>query len=79
MSDLKNHIAEARAFTKRHLPQCAEEMLEWQDTALLRDGRMRELGKLCSKIDPQYSLKLAEGMVTRAALEYVKDAAAKGE
>lgn len=63
-------MEEGREYVKAHLAECAREMLEWYDTALLRDGRMRELAKILKPISPNYdSLGLAESLVRRAALE----------
>jgi hypothetical protein len=58
----------AKAFAERHLSTLAAEIIEWQDTAVLRDGKMRELGSICSALDDDHSLQLAESFVSRAAL-----------
>jgi hypothetical protein len=67
--DTKQALIDARLFAKTHLSELAAEIIEWQDTAILRDGRMRELAVLCLPLESNHSLKLAESLVARAAME----------
>lgn len=37
-----------QAFAEANLPELCAELTEWQDTAVLRDGKMRQLAQLCT-------------------------------
>jgi len=70
MSDELKEVRErGEAFAGEHVVECAAELLEWSNTALLRDGRIRELAKMLAKLDEHHALPLAERFATRAALE----------
>lgn len=72
MSDIKQFRTEAEAFAKQHLSECSAELMEWQDTAILRDGKVRELALMCNRFtDGHSSLRVAESFVNRAAHEFV--------
>lgn len=71
MSDRIKTRDACKAFAATHLAQCAAELCTWQDTAILCDGRLRELAAMCSKfIDNHDGLRVAESMVNRAALDF---------
>lgn len=75
MAELKQLREECKAFAAKHLAECAAELIEWQDTAILREGKVRELSALCQGfIDNHDSLRVAESMVTRAALDAARRA-----
>jgi hypothetical protein len=60
----------SEVFVNAHLRECAAELLEWSDTGVLRDGRVRELAKLCAQwTGPSNALNVAESYVKHAALE----------
>jgi hypothetical protein len=62
----------AEAFCAANLKACCAELVEWSRTALLRDGKVRELASLCAVYMGEYdSLKLAERMVQNAACELI--------
>lgn len=63
-------MAQAEDFAKDHLRECAAELIEWSDTAVLKDGKVRELARLCSEMVPHAceGLKLAQRLVEREAL-----------
>ncbi|NML34883.1 hypothetical protein [Paraburkholderia antibiotica] len=67
----------AKSFAKEHLIECAAELLEWSRTALLRDGRVRELAVMLEPLDMHNPLALAEAIVKHAALERVAAASAQ--
>lgn len=70
MSTLIKHRDACRSFASTHLAECAAELREWQDTTILRDGRLRELAKMCCKfIDNHDGLRVAESFVNRAAID----------
>jgi hypothetical protein len=61
-----------KAFAIEHLSECAAEMGEWQDTAVLRDGRVRELAAMCNKFVSNHDgLRMAESFIYRAAVDSV--------
>lgn len=71
-----NPLAEARdranAFAASHIRECAAEILEWKDKAVLSNGRLRELAKLCAEYTSDHDgLKVAESIVTDLALKVV--------
>ncbi|WP_061957161.1 hypothetical protein [Cupriavidus pauculus] len=59
----------AKAFAREHCRVLAQEIVEWQDTAVLANGRLRELAAIWAEIDGAYSLNLAENSAIREALE----------
>ena len=70
--DRKKLRDESEAFAAAHMRDCAEELLEWSDTALLRDGKVRELARLCAVwAGDRDALPIAERIVQRAALRAV--------
>lgn len=78
MSDIMQFRVEAQAFAAEHLAECAAELIEWQDTAILRDGRVRELAAKCEKfISNHDSLPVAESLINRAAVERARAALAQ--
>lgn len=65
-----NHLREqARCFVRQHLGQCVAELVEWKETALLRQGRLRELADLCGWAAPD-NMSVAEFLVVKAALDH---------
>lgn len=62
---------EARTFAAVHVRALACELVEWQDTGLLPDGKLRELAAIWSKGDESNAMSLAESTATRAALNAV--------
>lgn len=67
-------ISEQRAsceqYAADHLHECAAELIEWHDTALLCNGRIRELAAMCAEwTGERDALRVAERMVERAALK----------
>lgn len=66
--DLQQANRRARAFARHHVGELAREIVEWQDTALLREGKLRELASIVSFAGHD-ALKVAEHYATRAALD----------
>lgn len=67
--DRKKLRDESEEFAAANLRECAEELLEWSDTAFLRDGKVRELARLCAVwTGDRDALPIAERIVQRAAL-----------
>lgn len=60
------------AFAQKNIVQCCKEIKEWEDTALLAEGKVRELAKMCAELSgEQHALALAKSYVTRAAIELI--------
>lgn len=59
--------ARAEEFCAQHLVQCCREMQEWSDTAILPDGKVRELAKLFD-YSGHNALALAGAEVKRQAM-----------
>lgn len=59
-------------FVNEHLRELCAELVEWQDTGRLRQGRLRELAALCT-FDPNGHIRLAERMTERAAIRAIAD------
>lgn len=62
---------EARAFAAECVKTLAAELIQWQDTGFLPDGKMRELATIWAKSDESNSMSLAESTANRAALDAV--------
>ena len=64
------HLEDRRAmreFAEENLAILCAELVEWQDTGILREGKMRELARMCSYA--QYDkLKQAERLVEYATI-----------
>lgn len=74
--DIKAKKQESIEFARRHLQECAGELLTWQDTGTLPDGKMRELARMCAAwTDESNALSIAEHTVQREALRYLLDKA----
>lgn len=68
-TDPKAIMSQAESFVKEHLRECATEMIEWADTSTLKEGKLRELGRLCDQFMPKgEGLRMAQRLVEREAL-----------
>ena len=68
---LRAIAAEAAKFAKDHVVVICEEVLEWHNTSILREGRVRELARLLEPLADSYALSVAESYARRAAFEFV--------
>lgn len=68
---LRAIATQAEEFAKEHVVVIGEEMLEWQNTSLLREGRVRELSRILTPLADSYALSVAESYARRAAFEFV--------
>lgn len=64
-------MRECQRFAADNIIECVAELLEWQDSAVLRDGKIRQLAEMIRPLDEVHSLKVAQRTVERAALEFV--------
>ena len=66
--DPKQQMETAKKFAKNNIVTLCTELKSWHDTALLPDGKLRELARMLPVSDP---LPLAQNLVEYAAIEYV--------
>lgn len=60
----------AEEFAKGNASECAAEIINWQDTAILKDGKVRNLAVLCAKyVGGDHALQAAESLIHRACME----------
>lgn len=62
---------QAEKFVKQHIVEISGEMVEWRNTSLLRNGRVRELSRILTPLAGTYALGVAESYAQRAAYEFV--------
>ena len=68
-SDAKVIREQCRAYAAEHVAELSAELLEWHDTSILCDGKVRELARMCSEfVDKSDALPVAKSMVERAAM-----------
>lgn len=60
-------------FAEENLSELCAELVEWQDTGILREGKMRELASICTYVEYD-QLKQAERVVEHAAIRRVAGA-----
>lgn len=77
-SKLKATLQAAKDHAAQHLVECAVEVVEWQDTGILKPGRVREVAAMIEPVSETShgALASAEMFVERAALEAVIRSAA---
>lgn len=68
--DYKKAQEDAEGFARDNLPQCCAELIEWSNTGILCDGKVRMLRGLVDFAGSS-ALAVAEGIVKRAAFEDV--------
>jgi hypothetical protein len=68
---LREIADQAEKFARQHIVVISEEMLEWRNTSLLREGRVRELSRILTPLARSYALGVAESYAQRAAFEFV--------
>jgi hypothetical protein len=59
------------AFVAANLRECCAEVLEWQTTSILRDGKLRKAAAFFYKVSPTDALQLAESATTKAAMRAI--------
>ena len=60
-------------FAKENLIECCRDLVTWKDTAILPDGKLRELAKIVKELSGETGLGIAEGMVVKLALKEVSE------
>lgn len=65
----KELMKQSEDFTVSHLSECAQDLIIWRDTAILCNGRFKELAKMCSEWAGRYDAQqVAESIVKSLAL-----------
>lgn len=59
----------AVAYARQHAKTLALELIQWQDSGLLAEGRMRELALIWAEVDSFSALDMAERTAVRSILE----------
>jgi len=62
-------LAKMKEAVKETLPECCAEILEWQNTAVLRDGVVRAAAKLTPVTEKD--LRIVEAEIARQAMKFV--------
>lgn len=68
MKDYKEAMQQGREFIADNLAQCCKEELEWQNTALLCDGKLREAAAIFNTVDSTHCMPIAQSEVARQAM-----------
>lgn len=72
MSTLQENAKVAEQFANDHIVDLSREVLAWEKTATLEDGKMRELQGLCAVYaGERTALAVAQGLVHSAAMTKV--------
>lgn len=79
--ELREITKNAEAFAKEHIVELCEELLEWQDTSILRQGKLRELTRMLKPMASfdVLALRIAEDYVKKAALEFMVEQGRTGK
>lgn len=59
------------AYCRTYLKECCTEMVEWSETAVLRDGHVRKLADLCRPYAGHHALAVAESQIKHEAMKLV--------
>ncbi len=62
---------QAEDFSKKHIVEISNEMVQWRNTSLLGEGRVRELERILTPLAGSYALGVTESYAQRAAYEFV--------
>lgn len=71
MIDHKELMKQGQEMIAANLVECCREELEWQNTALLCNGKMREAGAIYARVDAAHALSIVQSEVARQAMQVV--------
>lgn len=71
MIDHKELMKQGQELIAANLAECCREELEWQNTALLCDGKMREAGAIYAQVDSHHALSIVQSEVARQAMQVI--------
>lgn len=76
----RDQLNAARELIGDHLAEVADELREWGDTALLRDGKLRQAARLLSHETFRYqALRMAEDMAYKMMAQRLSDLYREGQ
>jgi hypothetical protein len=64
-------LQDAKAYAALHIAEMVEEMIEFQDSGILKDGKVRQLAEICRIFAATSNLSVAQSLVTRAAYDFI--------
>lgn len=67
----KEWMQQGQDFVAANLVECCRENLEWQNTGVLRAGKLREAAAIFGKVDKAHFLSIAQSETTRQAMQMV--------
>lgn len=67
-AELRLLMEQAKRFAQREAYTLALEILDYKNTGILRDGKLRQLARLLKTIAPDSGLSMAETVATEAIL-----------
>ena len=65
------NLETAKQFAREHLAACAQDIITWDTTGNLPEGRFKELAEIAKDCTPAHHLRFAEDVVKTVALETV--------
>lgn len=71
MNDAQRKMKVAQEFAAQNVVQGAIEILEWQNTSVLRDGVVRQCGRMIEDIGISQGHTVAESLFINEALKVV--------
>ena len=71
MSEILEKMEEAKAFAQHNIYECSKELIELDETGILKDGKVRELARMLS-FTGHNSLSVAKSIINQAALILVE-------
>lgn len=71
MIDHKELMRQGQELIAANLAECCREELEWQNTALLCNGKMREAGAIYAQVDASHALSIVQSEVARQAMQVI--------
>lgn len=72
--DPKEVLARAEEFVKEHLAECARELITWDQTTLLPNGKVREAAAIVYQMGVGDQLSIARRIVETCALKLAAQA-----
>ena len=80
MLEPREQLEAARKLIGDNLAEVADELREWGDTALLRDGKLRQAARLLSHETFKYqALRTVEGMAYKLMAQRLSDLYREGQ
>lgn len=71
MSNARENMQQMKQFVAENMKQCCHELIEWQDTGVLSNGKVREASRMLVGIYRSDSLSIVESEIKSQALRKV--------